>query len=352
MPDRRDHPPLPAALRPLGSVAEKLYRCAVSTRNKRFDAGQGVEQFTVPVISVGNLSVGGTGKTPMVAWIADHLIRHALRPAIVLRGYKSGRSGVSDEEAEYLQRFPGVPVLANPDRRSSIRGLLQSEAINPDCVLLDDGFQHRFVARDLDIVLIDATRNPFHDACLPAGWLREPVESLRRAGVIVLTHSESVSCDALASLTDACRGIVPNIPIIPAQHSWESVQVGDQRLDLSWLGDKAAIVACGIGNPAPFIRHAMAGVQRVVAEMIRPDHYHWSAADARTIETLAQEHAGILLTTGKDAPKLLPHFRNGQLTIAFPRLTLTFDEHEHVLDRAVMDAIQSKQRDTSSGRVS
>ncbi|TVQ75285.1 MAG: tetraacyldisaccharide 4'-kinase [Phycisphaeraceae bacterium] len=356
MPDRRDHPPLPAALRPLGSVAETLYRCAVNTRNRRFDAGHGVEQFDVPVISVGNLSVGGTGKTPTVAWITERIIHHGLRPAIVLRGYKAGRSGLSDEEAEYLHRFPGIPIVANPDRKSSIRRLLQSEAVRPDCVLLDDGFQHRFVARDLDIVLIDATRNPFRDACLPAGWLREPVESLRRAGAIVLTHSDEVSSDTLASIESACREIAqeiaPNIPIIPARHTWESVQVGDLRAALSWLNDKPAILACGIGNPGPFVRQAAHCVQKVVAEMIRPDHHRWSAADTRTIESLAQQHGSILLTTGKDAPKLLPHFRDGHITIAFPRLTLSFDGNEHVLERAVMGAIRSGQRDTPTGRVS
>ncbi len=245
--------PVPAWL---GRIGEPLYRRAINYRNRRFDAGAGVHRLNVPVISVGNLSVGGTGKTPMVMHVLRVLLEGGHKPCVAMRGYskrgqsKRGQSkhqhsrsardapaessliieqvagsmaawtgrergqswtdtgaggewggvsnlGFSDEADEYRRAFPDLPLIARPDRIVGLRELLE-KPFKPvvDCVVLDDGFQHRQIARDLDIVLVDASHPPMRDHLLPRGYLREPPESLRRASCVVITHAEMCDGDA------------------------------------------------------------------------------------------------------------------------------------------------------------
>ncbi|MBL8756996.1 MAG: tetraacyldisaccharide 4'-kinase, partial [Phycisphaerae bacterium] len=177
----------------LGVPLARVYGAVVGWRNARFDRGVGVTRVGVPVVSVGNVSVGGTGKTPMVMWLARRLMERGERPAIALRGYKGGRGGAgSDEATEFRRWLPEVPLAVGGDRVATIGALRGSaEGARVSCVLLDDGFQHRRLHRDLDVVLVDATRDPFADRLLPAGWLREPVEGLKRAGAVVLTRYDA-----------------------------------------------------------------------------------------------------------------------------------------------------------------
>ncbi|MEZ6211709.1 MAG: tetraacyldisaccharide 4'-kinase [Phycisphaerales bacterium] len=196
---RNQRPPLPA----LGTPLEPLYRAAVNKRNRDFDNGRRIAKLPIPVVSVGNISVGGTGKTPMVRWIVNTLRDLGANPGIAMRGYGRKHAGVSDEQQEHADRMPDTPIAANPDRVAAIHTLIEQH--RADCAVLDDGFQHRFAARDLDIVLIDATRSPFADRCLPAGWLREPVESLARAHAIVITRSTLIEPHALSQLDRQLR---------------------------------------------------------------------------------------------------------------------------------------------------
>src|SRR4051794_5329108 len=148
---------------PVGAALAAVYSWEIGRRNRRYDAGRGVVRFDRPVISVGNLSVGGTGKTPMVAHIVGVLLQAGHTPAIAMRGYGSKASGGrSDEAEEYRRKFPGVPVLARPDRTLALIEQFAREhddagGRQSDVVVLDDGFQHRKIARDLDIVLVDAS---------------------------------------------------------------------------------------------------------------------------------------------------------------------------------------------------
>ena len=186
-----DNPPLVPG-RP-GRALALAYGCIIDRRNARYDARQGVVTLDRPVVSVGNLSVGGTGKTPMVAALARALLDGGRNPCIAMRGYASNRrsDGLSDEAAEYQRELPGVPIVARADRLLGLIHLFAAEeGERVDTVLLDDGFQHRRIARQVDIVLLDASRNPFTDRLLPAGWLREPVGSLARATHVVITHAE------------------------------------------------------------------------------------------------------------------------------------------------------------------
>jgi hypothetical protein len=189
--DHRPPPgPLPAPLRPLAGPLSALYRAGLEHKSGAFDAGHGVITIDRPVISVGNLSVGGTGKTPMTSWIVRTLIDAGHTPAIAMRGYRS-KNGVSDEADAYARALPGTPVVAQPDRLEGLfRLFADDEGRAVDVVVLDDGFQHRRIARQLDLVLIDATRDPFRDRLLPAGWLREGPAALVRASGVVLTHAD------------------------------------------------------------------------------------------------------------------------------------------------------------------
>ncbi len=303
--------PLPLVLRPLGAF-EPVYRWAVARRNVAFDRGERVWRAPYPVISVGNLSVGGTGKSPVVMRLARELLAHHLRPVIAMRGYAKRDGELSDEEAEYLDALEGVRVLAHPDRAGSIAALHASGGA-ADCVILDDGFQHRFVARDLDIVLIDAMRDPFADRLLPAGWLREPVQSLRRADAVVVTRADRIAAPTLRGLLGRIEGEARSgTPIATSAHRWERLDRYSLRGDAqghqppSWLARRRVFVVSGIGNPAAF----RAQVERevggpIVGERTLADHASYSATlVAGLVREAERRGAEAIVTTAKDWVKI------------------------------------------------
>jgi tetraacyldisaccharide 4'-kinase len=185
------HPAL-ALLRPL----ECLYRRVVNAKRARFVAGQGdIYKAPVPVVVVGNITVGGTGKTPLILWMIDHCRRRGLRVGVVSRGYGAKPPGlpwrvlaqhnaeqVGDEPLLIVKRT-GVPLMIDPDRGQAVRALLAQEPL--DLILSDDGLQHYRLARDLELVLIDASRGLGNRRCLPAGPLREPVERLQSVDALL-----------------------------------------------------------------------------------------------------------------------------------------------------------------------
>ncbi|WP_236193971.1 tetraacyldisaccharide 4'-kinase [Pseudomonas glycinae] len=179
------HPAL-TLLRPL----EWLYRRVVAGKRQRFLDGEGeIYQSSVPVIVVGNITVGGTGKTPMILWLIEHCRRHGLRVGVVSRGYGAKpaqlpwrvqadqTADIAGDEPLLIVQRTGVPLMIDPDRSAAVRALLDSEPL--DLILSDDGMQHYRLARDLELVLIDAARGLGNQRCLPAGPLREPVERLQ-----------------------------------------------------------------------------------------------------------------------------------------------------------------------------
>ena len=190
---------MPGSFAPLTVPASWLYRFAINVRNARFDRGVGVVTLDRPVISVGNLTTGGVGKTPMVMWIAELLRRHDYRPVIGMRGYGARRGERSDEEAEYLDRLDDVAVVAEPDRAAALSTFLEDHR-EVDCAILDDGFQHRRIARQLDLVLIDASRRTLTDRFLPAGHLREPIANLQRADAVIVTRAEAIDVSLSAQI--------------------------------------------------------------------------------------------------------------------------------------------------------
>jgi tetraacyldisaccharide 4'-kinase len=341
--DHRPPPgPLPAPLRPLAGPLSALYRAGLEHKSGAFDAGHGVITIDRPVISVGNLSVGGTGKTPMTSWIVRTLIDAGHTPAIAMRGYRS-KNGVSDEADAYARALPGTPVVAQPDRLEGLfRLFADDEGRAVDVVVLDDGFQHRRIARQLDLVLIDATRDPFLDRLLPAGWLREGPAALVRASGVVLTHTDRAEPSAIDALVRAIEGAGPPV-LARSRHAWLGLDVFDQGADraesLPWLHGRRVAVVCAVGRPESVFtaaRDAIGG--EPAATLALRDHDPYAASTCARIERLiASSGADTLLVTDKDWSKLAPRetARFG-VPIARPRLGLAFDEGEDTLRGAVI----------------
>ena len=283
------------------------YSLVIAVRNAAYDRGLlPAAHAPVPVISVGNLTLGGTGKTPLVAWLARMLAARGLRPAIVSRGYGAARGQCSDEAAELAVLLPAVPHVANRDR---VAGACTAAAAGAQIVLLDDGFQHRRLARDLDIVAVDAT-DPFGcDRLFPRGLLREPLAGLQRAQAVVLTRAAAVDADRRAAirrrLQQACRaGSEP--AWIEATHQpvqLRSAAGNTQPLSTLQAGRVAAFA--GIGNPAAF-REAVAALgAELVGFRPFPDHYAYSSGDLAELgDWAASLRADLVVTTLKDLVRI------------------------------------------------
>jgi len=290
-----------------------LYRATIAFRNRKFDAGKGVVTFDRPVISVGNISVGGTGKTPMVEHLIQVLRVAGRTPCIAMRGYKSptGRGDDSDEARAYRERFADLPIVAQPRRVEGLIELFSTpDGERIDTIVLDDGFQHRRIARQVDIVLIDATRSPFDDRLLPAGWLREPVASLSRAHAVVITHAEAVPSSAVESLERRIRETAPHAVRAVCEHAWQGVALhessGARAVGVESLRGKRLFLACAIGNPEPFVGAARRAAGRDLAGVLTlRDHDPYSDATIdRLIAMMHEARAEMLVATSKDWAKL------------------------------------------------
>lgn len=336
-----------------------IYGSIVARRGKKFEAGVGVRRFAIPVISVGNLSVGGTGKTPMVRTIVRWLVQDGRRPAIAMRGYKSRhasadrggeRGGGSDEAREYRGTLPPwvdgavVPIVARPDRAAGLDLLLQSvEGRLVDRIVLDDGFQHRQIARDLDIVLIDATRDPWSDRLLPEGWLREDVRGLRRAQAIVVTHAEAVGAADVERLVEKAGASVEGGAIVAvSRHRWIALRAsvaGETGVqDVSMLEDKRVLAVCAIGNPGAFLSAAQKACRGELAgRVVLRDHDPYREGTVRRIIGLARSsRAEVILTTEKDWTKLAcVEAGRWPAVVVRPVLEMSFDRGEADLRAAV-----------------
>jgi tetraacyldisaccharide 4'-kinase len=278
------------------------YACAMRLRNWAYAVGLAKSYAAeTPVICVGNITTGGTGKTPMVAWVVRQLRLLGRQPAILTRGYKA--TGGKSDEAELLKNLTAAEVVVNPDRRA---GAAAAVAAGADVLVMDDGFQHRRLRRDLDIVLIDATRPFGYGACLPAGRLREPLCGLRRAGAIVITRGDQVSSDRLADLRDRLQRLAPQATLAVATHKPTGIidEAGQTQPADSLVG-RRVMLFCGLGNPEAFTRSAEALGAQIVGSCALADHVEYTPAVVRRIcEAGRKAQAQILLTTQKDGVKV------------------------------------------------
>jgi tetraacyldisaccharide 4'-kinase len=295
-----DAGPLHPRWSPLAHAAAFLYGLGVRANGAMWGLRSPV-QLGVPVVSVGNVSAGGTGKTPFVRWTCGALSQLGRHPAIAMRGYAS-KGGASDEADEYRETIPGVPLAVGADRVASVAAL-RRDRTDIDCIVLDDGFQHRRVARALDIVLVDATRPAIDGALLPAGWLREPASALRRAGLVVVTRAAREDA-ALAAHIESLHGAPP---AAWTRHAWTRIErfgAGGRDMPLESVSGARFVCATALGNPAPFVAEVEARGGRVRADLRFPDHHAFTRADADRIAGEARRHDAAVLCTGKDWAKL------------------------------------------------
>jgi len=304
-------------LRPISDV----YGAAVSLRTALFAHGvAATRRLPVPVLSVGNLSVGGSGKTPFVEMLAGRLRAHGQQVVIVLRGYR-GRSKrptiVSDgrrvqceppvaaDEAYLLARhLPGVAVLTGVDRYHV--GQVALEQVDCGVIILDDGFQHLQLYRDLDIVLVDAINPLGYGRLLPAGLLRERPEALERADIVVVTNADTGQ--NLDSVIRTIRRYAPIVPIARAVH--RPIGLIDLRsdgpLELGHLVGRRLLAVSGIADPSRFERTLTQLGALVAAHHVFPDHHHYAQVDVETIgRAAARAGASLVVTTEKDMVKLM-----------------------------------------------
>jgi tetraacyldisaccharide 4'-kinase len=297
----------PAAARLALAAASGPYGLAVALRGAAYDTGLlPVARVDVPVISVGNLTLGGTGKTPLVAWVVRLLRAAGHVPAVVSRGYGARPGETSDEAAELAVVLPGVIHVANRDRATAARTAIAAGAT---VVVLDDGFQHRRLHRDLDIVAVDATDPYGCGRLFPRGLLREPLRGLARAGAVVLTRAGSVApntrAEIRASLERACGGRLPG-PWMEASHRPVALRSsGGLTQPLDALAGRRVVAFAGIGNPAAF-RATLAALGADVAEFIAfADHHPYDAPDVERLAARARAAgAALLVTTLKDLVKV------------------------------------------------
>ncbi len=286
------------------------YSWAVQCRNRRYDRG-GVERLEVPVVSVGNLTLGGTGKTPTVAWLAEWFQRQGRRPAIVSRGYRSGSQAWNDEALELAQRLPNIPQVQNPDRIVASRQAIAR--FGCDIILLDDGFQHRRLGRDLDLVLLDATEPFGFEHVFPRGTLREPLSGLSRAEVVVLSRANLLTAPQRSSIRQRVAQLAPTAQWLEiAQTPTHFLNSSRQKQALDVLRGPPLAAFCGIGNPSGFQQMLQSSGFDVAVFRTFPDHHPFSTEDTESIaRSAAAAGAEAVVCTHKDLVKFEQDRLNG-----------------------------------------
>ncbi|MDA1192445.1 MAG: tetraacyldisaccharide 4'-kinase [Candidatus Poribacteria bacterium] len=311
--------PTPLWLHPLTPLVERiaLYRREHPPRNR--------VALPVPVISVGNLSFGGTGKTPTVGALVEMLTDEGKRVGVVMGGYRAKPPNqgdargkrlrwamVSDGEEIYgdvpssgdeammfARRYPSIPVLAG--RRKAYVAEMMAQEFELDAILVDDAFQHHRLARNMDIVLLDARHPLERERVMPSGWLRESTEALASADLIVLTHAnEAVEMEATKR---SLERVAPNIPTVDANHVPHELRDGrtDKSIPLEQLSGESVVAACGIGSPHGFATMLESLGASDVELIAFSDHHFYSETDIDSIARTADGRR--VVTTAKDAVK-------------------------------------------------
>jgi tetraacyldisaccharide 4'-kinase len=348
-----------ALLRLLAGIASCIYSVIIRIRNFLFIKGlfgsYGVTtaglvtsdrtQATVPVISVGNITVGGTGKTPLVIWLCNLFREQDVNCAILTRGYKAAKGGI-DEPGLLAKNCPGAAVVVNPDRLAgAIEAVKRRRA---QVLIMDDGFQHRRLRRDIDIVTIDAMQPFGYGRLLPAGLLREPVSSLKRAKAVILTRCDLVSKNNLAELTAAINRINPDVIITQTKHNPVCAVSGEKQIPLEELKGKKTYIFCGIANPEAFLATVgLVGVN-IVGSRVYDDHYNYTVNDVNDVyRDAAKSGAQMILTTEKDYNKVSqPASGAGELVLAYLAVRLQFvdgaDRIRELIERSLAGKIPRK----------
>jgi len=302
--------------------ASALFGAAVRARNSLYDRRLlAVRTPRIPALSVGNLAVGGTGKTPVSSWLARQLQLRGAHPAIVMRGYGN------DEPLVHARLAPTIPVVVEPNR---LEGIARAAAAGADVAVLDDAFQHRAVARVADIVLISADAVDAGGHLLPSGPYRERMTALRRATLVIVTRKAASLEHARAVAARASR-IAPEVPLAIVQLALDSVHVGARALaPLASLRGQRVLAIAGVGNASAFgeqLAHAGATVRL----RAYPDHHPFTESDARSLAA-SLDGDEVPICTFKDAVKLSPLWPREAVPIGYVSQAVIVDENGSAIE--------------------
>ena len=306
-------------MNPLLLPLSAAFRLGVALRQAAYKHGRvKIRHLARPVVSVGNITVGGTGKTPLVAYVAHILLRRGWKPSILTRGYGrrnkaemivlapgKGRDGdvqeIGDEQALLAQTLPEVPIVICADRFRG--GKAAEERFQVDAHILDDGFQHLPLARTVDVLALDATQSLSDWNLLPAGRQREPLSALRRAQIVVLTRTDSANSQTLQALVFKVH---PAAQIFRSRTSllgWREALNGE-AISIDDIRTQKVAAFCAIGNPRAFFTDLRRWGFRLAAEDVFPDHHVYTGEEIQRLVAGARKNgAAALLTTQKDAVK-------------------------------------------------
>ncbi|MBN2455485.1 MAG: tetraacyldisaccharide 4'-kinase [Sedimentisphaerales bacterium] len=300
-----------AFLRICLASASVFYYFVITVRNFLYPKGL-LRQHRVEalVISIGNITVGGTGKTPLVIWLCDNLLRRIteeksqIKCAVLTRGYKAQEPGYADEPEIITKRCPQTKVIVNANRLAGAKEAI--EKFGAKVLVMDDGFQHRRLARDIDIVVIDATCPFGYRKMLPAGLLREPVTALRRADIVVINHCERLGRAEANELEGRVRLISPHSAIARAGYVPVAVRFADDtQKACEELKQRKVFGFCGIGNPGSFFNSLADIGVNLTGTAVYDDHHHYTSEDIEDIRRQALHNgAELALSTEKDWTKI------------------------------------------------
>ncbi|MDO5309670.1 MAG: tetraacyldisaccharide 4'-kinase [Planctomycetia bacterium] len=361
------------------------YAAVVSLRNRLYDwqilASHAAQR---PVIAIGNLTLGGVGKSPLVAWIVDYLIKQKLSPAVVSRGYHAKRQAnlydqpltsdaaepspgqdafkeykfMNDEAQEFALKFPQVPYFLGSDRVAVCNALTQSHP-QVDVILLDDAYQHRRIRRNCNILVIDAL-NPFGgDLVFPSGFLREPLEGIRRADLIVLNRGDLVNNAARDAIRSKIKRFNPTAGwIVVAQQPVEIFQYVNPQDSSTpnvatpqslpyhvWREQNVNLCAaafCGLGAPRGFEKTLTAEQIRLAAFLPFPDHFAYDLATVEYLNDQAEKcRADYFLTTMKDFVKLKKLANKLSRPLFALKIGVEFLQGEKIFCQTILTSLQS-----------
>lgn len=315
-----------------------IYAFAMKIRNQLYDREiLSVVRLSKPVVSVGNLTMGGTGKTPLICELLNWALDQGLRPAVISRGYKSSIKGIAkvqtgenslrygDEPAMVVKKFPMVPFYIGADRVAVAQELIRNEAV--DIIFADDAFQHRRMGRDLDIVIIDCTESLENYQVLPSGRGRELQSGILRADYIILNKVNLVAPQKKQEVIEFIASVCGKrqIPVIESEYYVRQFLSLDGANKQELKSNERVLLVSGVGNPAAF-EDLMSLNLKVVKHLVYRDHHAYSNKDLDKVLTLGRElNIQRIVTTEKDAVKmssLNPSEKNIWVAELVPKLSL------------------------------
>lgn len=314
-----------------------------------------VHTVDAAVISIGNITTGGTGKTPLVIWTAKLLESKNIPAAILTRGYKTKKEKFSDEPAILAKSCPQAIVITNPNRVAAATKAISNHGAK--ALILDDGFQHRRLARDIDIVTIDATQPFGHRKLLPAGLLREPLSALKRAHAVVITRANQASQSQLTQLLARLKDINPDMTIATAVHEPVCANsMHEKQIELKQMEYKKVFAFCGIGNPDAFFSTIEELKINIVGSTVYNDHHPYTTEDISDIYTQARKlDVDMILSTQKDWTKTIllippkaPNLPEAEpseqkdITFAYLQIELRFNTEEDKITRLIDSTLKGK----------